>query len=259
MFTSIIDRYKSFRAAKSTPSVDASLNHTYLTLYRAQRNHSFLEVTIEDDDVVYQSMILALDPEERTILIDELFPLGFVGLPGQKVKLRIRLSGGRKINFDSEIVQQHQHDGTPLYVLAMPNNIDTDQRRNAFRLSIGDRFSIDSRFEGPDQKPYYGRLRNLSSTGVALDVFLETESANSFNYDDALRHVKFDFAGINFDCGLALRNVEEVDEEPGHFLIGGEFTDMDPHDQRTLERSIMRIQRDRQKIAADQSARLATG
>ena len=204
MFASLIEKYKRLQKKTVKPKTDLALNKTYLQLHQAQRSKSFVEVTVDGDDVIYQSMILELDPDERTILIDELFPTGFLGLPGQTVSLTIRQQGGRKFKLHSVIMQQHQFNGSPLYVLAMPADSQTDQRRNSFRLPLG-KASIDSKFRGPDRQFYHGRLCNVSSTGIAIEV--SAANANSFHYNDQLEHVTFDFAGVDIDCRMAIRNV----------------------------------------------------
>ncbi len=257
MFSTLIDRYKSLRGHKEDSRPDSKLNHSYLSLHQAQRDHRFLEVTAAGDDVVYQSIILELDPEERTLLIDELFPNDFVGMPGQRVKVSIRLDGGRKMKFETDITEKYIHEDAPLYVLAMPMDIAVDQRRNAFRLPIGDRVEIDSRFIGPDEQRYHGRLRNVSSSGILLDVMVQGESANSFHYDDLLSHVTFDFAGLNIDCGVSVRSIDVDQTDDRHCFIGAEFVDLPAQEQRSLERSIMRIQRDRLRMSGNAEAQLS--
>ena len=245
MITSFIDRFRSKPAVKT----DNALNYTYLSLHQAQRNRDFLEVMIEGDEVVYQSMILESDPTERTILIDELFPTGFLGLPGQKVHLAVRQKGGRKIKFESSILEQHSYDEAPIYVLAMPQDIETSQRRNAYRLPIADTMAIDSHFIGPEGQSYQGSLRNVSSTGIAVEVLLDGEAANNFHPNDMLDELAFDFAGVNIHCEASVRSIEVDEHDQSHVLIGAEFVDLPSIDQRVLERSIMRIQRDRIKLS----------
>ena len=259
MFSTLIDRYKSLRGNIEDGRPDAKLNHNYLSLYQVQRDHRFLEVTIDGDDVVYQSIILELAPEERTILIDEFFPNDFVGLPGQRVSVAVRLDGGKKMQFKTDIVEKHLHEGAPLYVLSMPVDIEIDQRRNAFRLPIGDRVAIDSQFIGPDELPYYGRLRNVSSSGISLDVLVREESANSFHYNDLLSHLTFDFAGVNINCGVSVRSIDVDQADDSHCFIGAEFVDLPAHEQQLLDRSIMRIQRDRLRMAGNAEAQLSMG
>lgn len=247
MITSLIDRYKYLTLKVRAPKVDPLLNHTYLQLHQAQRNRSFVEVGIEGDSEIYQSMVLDINPEERTLLVDELFPRGFLGLPGQQVNLSIRQSNGRILTFSSVIKEQRLYKGSPQYILEMPKDLGSDQRRSSYRLPLVSGI-IDSRFNGPDQLPYHGRLCNVSSTGVAIEV--AGESANSFHYNDPLNHVEFNFAGMNIDCQMAVRNVSEKPASYGErLLIGAEFVDLSMLEKKQLEKSIMRIQRDRLKFS----------
>ena len=258
MISSWLDRYKSLRgkADEQPPVADPALNRAYLQLFQAQRDHHFIDVQIDGDDVVYQSMILALDPEEKTILIDELFPTGFEGLPGQRVHICIRAPKGRKMKFDSVIQEQHRHDDVPVYVLAMPETLDADQRRSAYRLPIG-AINIQPYFVGPDNQNYVARLRNVSSTGLGLEV--DVEDPDQFHDADRLSHVVFDFAGISFDCDMTVRNVSAEAPSANRIRIGAEFVDLPPLEQRVLEKSIMRIQRDRLRLGGDLEGQLAMG
>ncbi len=261
MISALLERYNPLRGsgplrgARSAPKVDPKLNHTYLALHQVQRNHSFVEVSIPGDDVVYQSMILDLDPEERTVLIDELFPRGFVGLSGQRVDIVIRQQGGRKLTFRSEILEKHEHKDAPIYVIKMPEDLAADQRRGAYRLPVGNGVSIASRFTGPDRQTYQGQLRNLSTSGLALE--LSGEEASAFNYNDRLQHLQFDFAGASFDCGVAVRNVDVDEAEDNRVVIGAEFLDLPPMEKRVLERAITRVQRDRIRHAGDMESQLS--
>lgn len=260
MLTALLERYKSRWGRDDEPSQvpDKALNDTYLRLYQSMREHHFVDVCVKGDDAVYQSMILALDPGEKTVLIDELFPRGFVGLPGQRVDVTVRQSQGQKIRFETTILEQHDQEDVPLYVLAMPDSLDSDQRRNAYRLPIGRSLAIRPQFIGPDNQNYLARLCNLSTRGVAMEV--EVDDPDSFHDDDELQHVAFDFAGISFDCDMKVRNVLVRDSDPNPsnstVVIGAEFQDLPPLDERVLERSIMRIQRDRIRMGADMEAQL---
>ena len=256
MISSLLDRLKRYSQVAAPVKIDSRVNQTYVRLHQAQRERSFIEVMVAGNDVVYQSMILELDPQEGTVLIDELFPLGFTGLPGHKVTLSIRLREGRKIKFDSVIVESHLHEDAPLYVLSMPKDVETDQRRSAYRLPIRN-VAIDSHFIGPDSLSYTGRLRNVSSTGISLEV--ETDGAANdlaFHYNDQLKHFMFDFAGVNVDCGVKVRSIEVDPSDDHKLVIGAEFLDLPLTEQRVLERSIMRVQRERVRHAGEVESQL---
>ncbi|MBL4827272.1 MAG: flagellar brake protein [Spongiibacteraceae bacterium] len=254
MIAKLIDRYKALRYGNHTEEADPALNRVYLVLHQQQRSRRFIEIMVEGDDLVYQSMVLSLDPEDRTILIDELFPKGFVGLAGQQIHVAIRQDAGRKIEFNSAIIERHSLDDAPLYVIGMPESLDLDQRRGAYRLPVSTRSTIEPCFTAPDSQDYKARLRNVSSSGVCLEI--DGDEFEPLHYDDHLSHVAFDFAGQNIDCALAVRSVvldENKNKETGkkRWLVGAEFLDLSPVFQRVLEKSIMQIQRDRIKYSAD--------
>lgn len=250
MLTNLVERFKAFRGGPNKiaqrDTVDSALNRVYLALHQMQRDRHFIEVCVDGDDRIYQSILLSLDPEHRTILIDGLFPEGFIGLAGQHVHISIRQKAGRKVKFQSVILERHNYNDTPLYVIEMPTSLDLDQRRSAYRLPIHSKTTIESNFVAPDSQAYKGRLRNLSSTGLCMEV--EGENIEQIHCDDHLTDVIFDFAGINMDCELTVRT---INDGKNCWVIGAEFVDLPVQEQRLLEKSIMRIQRDRIKYAGD--------
>jgi c-di-GMP-binding flagellar brake protein YcgR len=255
MIERLINHYRAFNGNKRAEAVDPTLNRVYLELHQLQRNRSFIEIVVEGDEAKYQSIILSIDPEERTLLVDELFPSGFIGLSGQQVHVSIRQKAGRKIQFPTVILERHSQDGSPLYVLRMPEMLDLDQRRGAYRLPLNAKLAVESSFTAPDYQAYQGTLLNVSSSGICMEV--ESEQEEPLRYDDHLTHVAFDFAGQNIDCELAVRCVATVgDDGPvgGRYrwLVGAEFVDLPPLEQKVLAKSIMRIQRDRIKYSGEQ-------
>lgn len=254
MITKLLHRYQTRRSEGAKAHSSKALNRVYLLLHQMQRRRSFLEITIEGDQWVYQSMILSLDPEERTILIDELFPEGFIGLVGQQVLVSIRHEAGRRIQFKSVILERHSQNETPLYVLKMPMHIDFDQRRSAYRLALNSKVATQSTVIANDDRAYTGYLRDVSVDGLCMEI--EADDEQPFSCDDCLQQVAFDFAGQSIDCELTVRNVVAIEHSdsdvPQHrWRIGAQFVDLPPVEQRLLEKSIMRIQRDRIKYTGE--------
>ena len=153
-------------------------------------------------------------------------------------------------------MQQLHYDNAAIVVLAMPQHIEIGQRRNAYRLPMTTAMTIGSRFVGPGGNIYQGRLRNVSRSGMAVDILLDDAKQN-FQYNDRLDELVFDFAGAHIHCDAVVRNVNVDGAAKNHLLIGAEFIDLPPLQQRLLERSIMRIQRDRIKLAAAFEADMA--
>lgn len=233
----------------TAPAIDErrSLREVYLNLFDVQRSHALIDVAIDGVDAHYQSIILGVDPEGGTITIDELFPGGFVGLAGQPVTVTVRLDGSRRLTFNTHIVARRDDDNAiDSYALALPESLDYNQRRGAFRLQLGAGWAVVSEFRGPDQQHCSARVRDLSSTGIRLEL----PQALPLSAGDVLEDLQFEFAGRNYHCVADVRTVINPDERADRFLIGAAFRDLPRLEQRSLERMIMQMQRQQvQQIA----------
>lgn len=225
--------------AAVSPDMKA-LRDVYLNLFEVQRSHALIDVAISGTDARYQSIILDVDPLRGSLAIDELFPAGFVGLPGQPVSITVRLDGARKLTFNTHILVRSETDGLETYTLALPESLDYNQRRGAFRLQLGQGWGVISEFVGPDKQRCSARVRDLSSTGLRLEL---PDSA-SMATGDQLLDLQFEFGGRHFHCGADVRNVSEQKRVGENIVIGAAFRDMPRIEQRSLERMIMQLQRE---------------
>ncbi|GAB1256508.1 flagellar brake protein [Aurantivibrio plasticivorans] len=232
-------RYPFSAKKNKVDKVDHRLNHVYLTLHQSHRNREFLEVTLPNDDRVYQSMLLEIDPDEGTMLIDELFPSDFVGMPGQDIHCTLRQTNGRHIQFDTQISERHQYDGSPIYVVALPAELDFDQRRASYRLPLSSLAPVESWFLAPNQQEHSARLKDLSIHGVCLEV---EESAEGLSVGDSLREVSFEFAGVPILCNLRVKNVQTGSRNSQR--VGAQFVNLSAAEQRRLEQAIIQEQRE---------------
>ena len=230
------------RAAVTAAAADDrhAVRQVYLNLFDVQRSHALIDVAIDGVDAHYQSIILSVDPELGNIVIDELFPAGFVGLPGQPVTVTVRLDGNRRLSFNTHIVARRDDaEAIDSYTLALPVSLDYNQRRGAFRLQMGHGWAVVSEFRSPDLQHCSARVRDLSSTGIRLEL----PQSLALNEGDALEDLQFEFAGRHFRCGADVRCVSNTSERGDRFLIGAAFRDLPRIEQRSLERMIMQMQR----------------
>jgi c-di-GMP-binding flagellar brake protein YcgR len=225
--------------APAAPDLQA-LRDVYLNLFDVQRSHALIDVAINGTDAHYQSIILDVDPLRGSVAIDELFPAGFVGLPGQPVTVTVRLDGARKLTFNTHILVRSETQGLETYTLALPESLDYNQRRGAFRLQLGQGWGVITEFVAPDQQRCSARVRDLSSTGIRLEL---PDSA-ALAAGDQLNDLQFEFGGRNFRCGADVRNVLEQKQLGDHVVVGAAFRDMPRIEQRSLERMIMQLQRE---------------
>lgn len=229
-------------AAPSSPDL-GSLREIYLNLFDVQRSHALIDVAIDGTDARYQSIIIGVNPERGVVEIDELFPAGFIGLPGQPLTVTVRLDGQRRLTFNTHIISRRDDGQLESYWLALPESLDYNQRRGSFRLQLGQGWGVISEFLAPDQERCSARVRDLSSTGIRLEVVGGTKPAAG----DVLHDLHFEFAGRNYQCAADVRNVTNLNgksvDSADRFLIGAQFRDMPRIEQRSLERMIMQMQR----------------
>ena len=224
-----------------------ALREIYLSLFDIQQSHALIDVTIDGVQARYQSIILDVDPERGTVTIDELFPPGFVGLSGQQVTVSVRIDDSRKLTFKTYIASRRADDrDIDTYYLALPENLDYNQRRGAFRLQLGRNAQAVSEFIAPDQQPISARIRDLSSTGIRVEL----PHSVALQEGDVLEDFKFEFAGRTFYCNADVRNLSGDADRKTPLTVGAMFRDLPRADQRSLERMIMQKQRQQAQFAA---------
>lgn len=236
------------------PIIDSDNQQVFFYLQQAQQQRAFVDVQLPGDNTIYQSILLELDQDEKTILIDELFPNSAWVAQGQTLRISIRQAGGRSLKFQSQIQEAYRYDGAPMYVIAMPDFIDYDQRRNAFRLPVDSTLAVNVSFTGPDKQNYSGRVQDISAGGLALQ--LPPASDYEFAYGNSLTNVNFEFAQVNISSDLTIRNLPHKIDPESPLRIGAEFTNMPAQRAKDLELTILQIQRERLRRGEDMRERL---
>lgn len=221
--------------------VELARHNVFLALQRAMMARAMLEVRLQGDDRLYQSLILELDSDEGTILIDELFPSTYEAFAGQWLNINIRQRHGRSLNFDVQVLQRHLYDGAPIYVVTLPEELDQEQRRASFRLPIDSGIVVESHFVGPDQCHHQGQLRNLSSGGLCLITNKEDDLALAC--DDVLQDLVFEYEGVAVECEARVKNVVTEIETHNAIQIGAQFQRLSNSERRQLDNLILRMQR----------------
>ncbi|MBL4867148.1 MAG: flagellar brake protein [Pseudomonadales bacterium] len=234
---------KIFNRKKVTEKASPKLRDIYMTLFKIKRNHSFVQVKFVGDHAIYQSMILDVDPDERTLTIDELFPKdeGFVGMAGHNVTLTVR-DKGVVISFDTEVIQRGESDGASLYVIRLPSEIAKDQRRGAFRIDVENENHIRIKIESPEHCHLLVKVRDLSATGVRLEI--EGDQSETLKAGLVLQSCRIklgDFGELL--CNLDVRNLRNSEEPYDHTIVGGKFIDISVDQGRVLEKFIIKEQR----------------
>jgi c-di-GMP-binding flagellar brake protein YcgR len=94
-----------------------------------------------------------------------------------------------------------------------------------------------SQFLAPDRNRCSATVRDLSSTGIRLEL----EHLSTVAEGDVLTDLQFEFAGRSFQCQADVRNV--ANSAGDNVIVGAAFRDLPRMEQRSLERMIMQMQR----------------
>lgn len=238
----------------STPIVDRENLQVFLLLQQAMQQRAFIDVQVVGEDALYQSLILEMDNDEKTILIDELFPSSTWISAGQALRLNIRQLGGRSLKFQTEVIERYQYDDSPMYVIRMPDAIDYDQRRRHFRLAVDPALALNAKFTAPDKTRYNARVQDISAQGVALQLPQAPEC--NLHYGSRLENVRFEFAQLNINSALTIKNIPAIINPESSLRIGAEFCGMSANQSRELEQTILQLQRERLRRGEDMRDRL---
>ncbi len=150
-----------------------NFEQTVIRLQQLVEERSFVDVRFPSRfDGTYQSLILKVDPVERYVLIDELFPAHgqFLITPGDEVEIT-SLRRGLPVRFTTWVkaISLDEGDGLPAYRLALPDVVEAKQRRAHFRLMLSSDSGVRLRLRGPEGDRLLCTVLDLSQSGLSFD------------------------------------------------------------------------------------------
>jgi c-di-GMP-binding flagellar brake protein YcgR len=222
---------------QQTATDTASVELGDLNLIEAQRSRAIIDVAVAGLKQDYQSVILGVDIGRGSMLIDELFPAGFIGLVDQTLTIKVRRMDGSRVGFTTRILERSRAGEVDNYRIALPANIDYKQRREEFRLAVVQESAVRSEFCTADHQFCSAQVLDVSASGVRLEL----QNAIEIAAGDVLTGLDFEFAGNHFQCQADVRHVHS--DRFGGIAIGVAFRNFSRPQQRLLERSIMQLQR----------------
>jgi len=204
--------------------------------------HAFITATLPDSNQFFNTALLALEPDNGLLVIDELHPQEGHQLltKAQQVTLRAQFEGV-EINFSIKLKSVESTNGIAFYNLEFPKNIRYLQRRSAFRASISAAKDIVVKITTPDNKIYTGELHDISAGGMCVRIPRKKALALSEYKEET-------------QCAIILPNKKQIRctfrvchsvlHEPSDcLLVGGRFENLDKIQQRVLERFVVELQR----------------
>jgi c-di-GMP-binding flagellar brake protein YcgR len=224
----------------------ASFEQVVIRLQQLVEERSFVDVRFPGrSDTTYQSLILKIDPLERFLLIDELFPAhgAFFVTPGEEVEIT-SIRRGIPVRFSSWIkaISLDEADGYPAYRLALPDSVEAKQRRMSFRISVDAEAGLKLRIRGPDGGRLLCTVQDLSMGGLGFTC--QGNLGDMLRANNQLKACLLSLPGSpEINCDLEARKFEFRKAPYRHTMVGARFEGLSGPGQRQVENCISTLQR----------------
>jgi len=209
-----------------------------------------LLVKAEDCRQLFQSMVIAVDEINKTILIDELFPQPDFKTEAGKTLYFESHENGSTTSFTSTIVTTTRSNGLPALLLKLPENIDLEQRRNNFRLQLKNNHPVSAKLFQNHYDALSGMVKDISNHGLRIN--LTGDQTHELQHGDILQHCEIKLDEINqINCQLTIRSKRYFSRPYRHTQIGTEITDIQLKHRDLLTHYVTRQQRMQCRKRAD--------
>jgi c-di-GMP-binding flagellar brake protein YcgR len=232
----------------------ASFEQVVIRLQQLAEERSFVDVRFpRRSETAYQSLILKVDPLERYLLIDELFPShgAFFITPGEEVEVT-SVRRGIPVRFSSWVkaISLDEADGYPAYRLALPDSVEAKQRRMSFRIAVDTDAGLKLRIRGPDSGRLLCTVQDLSLGGLGFSC--QGNIGDMLRANSQLKGTILTLPGMpDISCDLEARKFEFRKAPYRHTIVGARFEGLTAAGQRQVEQCISTLQRQAKRGARD--------
>jgi len=255
MFSSLLGKRDEEPEQSQTGASQSTFEETVIRLRQLETERSFVDVRFPGrSDKSYQSLILKVNPLERFVLIDELFPTHgalFVS-PGDEVEIT-SVRKGIPLRFTTWVksISIDEADGIPAYRLAFPHTVEAKQRRSSFRVAIDPGAGLRLRIRGPDGDKLLCTVQNLSYGGVGFTC--QGNLTERLRQSHLLRASLLSIPGLaDISCDLAVRSFEFRRNPYRHTVVGARMESLNAAAERQLKQFLANLQR-QQRRESEQS------
>lgn len=228
------------RSALGSSNITAEID-----LIEAQDQYSIIDITPVNTGRIYQSTILAVDAQTRSILIEEPFPNDIGDIVGQPIEMKLRLADNKYESLHSIVIAKEPGANSIRYRVTMPPNCTYSQRRGAYRFKLAASSARSCEFMFANTLFCKGDLLDISLTGARALLLHHSGIA----IGDCIEHLQFEFANAWFDSRAIVRNISMTHE--GLEIIGVEWIDMPRMQLRRLEKTLAGMHRQRARQQAE--------
>lgn len=220
-----------------------------------RKKHTLIYLSFDNKPhQLFQSIIVDIDKGQRNIHIDDVFPREIRPQAGQSVTVSLRDAQHHWQNFQSKVLDTGEDKLLFGHLLALPEYIVGEQRREAYRIHL----EGDCYWNSEDYRQHHSEIRDISVTGMQLSMGRFYQ--DHFELGQILYDCQLHIPGLDIECDLSVTRIMEEalipqemrapvqDEE--HITVGVRMLDMDASDRRQLEGYLMEEQRQRRQQSA---------
>jgi len=205
---------------------------------------ALLTILINGHNEPFSSAVIKVNSDDNSFIIDELKPETGNKLLDKNpvIQLKVQLDG-ISINYQAEINESGQDDNISFYTLAMPDEIEYNQRRQAVRIRLSAAYPLSVSFNTVNGDSFEGEIKDISIGGIRARF---TQELSKSLVNGQHLHCSFLLPPDNeqtLNCDFIIRVIKHKKDQFGLGFLGGEFMNMPKSIVRQLQRSIMTLQR----------------
>ncbi|RMG50477.1 MAG: hypothetical protein D6717_13835 [Gammaproteobacteria bacterium] len=196
----------------------------------------------DDESQTYATAVLAVFPDRERLVLDELTPEeGHQRLIEEKHIRCHALLDGIRTSFSSQLVHHDSKDGISYYVLAYPERIFYEQKREDYRVRVARELRSAVRIE----ERVEGQVHDLSLGGLGI-LF---PGHSHFHTGEILMNATIILPNKRtIQCDLEVRHQSEV-PELNKKRVGCRFLRLEPPARREIQRCVLYLEREEIKRA----------
>jgi len=224
---------------ESEPDFREMKGRTYvLTLLQSLiRRRELVSVMLPGSDVRFTSTVLSVDPQNSTLLLDELFPQAGHDLLVQAGEAQVFAhTGGGALEFVAQLATHEEADGLSFFHLHLPETVNYMQRREGHRIVVA-KLEIPAELYDQRGATHPARVYDISNSGIG---FLVSRN-NDFPLNTAIPCVLHFPAEASLSCKVEFCDRRQAGANID--ILGGSFTGLDAQKEHVLQRCTADLER----------------
>jgi len=212
-------------------------------LERLHHQRQLLEITLDDSQRRYQSLIVALDHLRGIIWLDELFPQQRLISVGDQVHVCHRL-GEQILRFSSPVIAMGDDYGASGIALLLPDRVKYQPRRAWARVDLNDAAPVSAKIRAVSDDVRYGTLDNLSAGGMCLRI--PGHQTHLYRHDDELPLCELTLPhGKRIRCRARVRGLSLLRTPYLSMRLHLEFLALSEENQREIDAFVSEFSREK--------------